>query len=263
MAPKAQTKVAAEPAGNKQQTMDSTWISVDDTPHAESAANTDKEGLPPGIKTLKMWGRTVITWGTAARNITYAQVVEAAAAKRNDQVGRYAKWVLAQSNTPHPVLRLRLNSFAGLRQCLRRGARWQLGLLRFPWEATHYANPGRPPPQGAPPHMHVQDPGCGLEWDSRGSTAIPASAALGGVHLHASACQKTVPAIKRAMPVRDHAPSATQICLVLRRSMDHACDLKWLCELPHSIKLKWVARACEVRPCPPMRPAAPPAAAGG
>jgi len=110
MAPKAQTKVAAEPADSKPQAQDSTWISVDDMPHAESDANNDKEvkaeGLPPGIKSLKMWGRTVITWGKAARNHTYAQVVEAAAAKRDDQVGRYAKWVLAQSNPHHhPGLR--------------------------------------------------------------------------------------------------------------------------------------------------------------
>jgi len=102
MASKAQAKVAAKPADNRQQTMDSTWTSVDDMPTAEPAANNDAEvkaeGLPPGIKTLKMWGRTVITWGKAARNSTYAQVVEAAAAKRDDSVGRYAKWVLAQSN---------------------------------------------------------------------------------------------------------------------------------------------------------------------
>jgi hypothetical protein len=105
MASKAQAKVAAKPADNRQQTMDSTWTSVDDMPTAEPAANNDAEvkaeGLPPGIKTLKMWGRTVITWGKAARNSTYAQVVEAAAAKRDDPVGRYAKWVLAQSNPHH------------------------------------------------------------------------------------------------------------------------------------------------------------------
>jgi hypothetical protein len=110
MASKAQAKVAAKPADNRQQALDSTWTSVDDMPTAEPAANNDAdvkaEGLPPGIKSLKMWGRTMITWGTAARNITYAQVVEAAAAKRNDQVGRYAKWVLAQSNPHHhPGLR--------------------------------------------------------------------------------------------------------------------------------------------------------------
>ena len=31
--------------------------------------------------------------------------MEAAATKRDDPVGRYAKWVLAQSNTQHPGLR--------------------------------------------------------------------------------------------------------------------------------------------------------------
>jgi hypothetical protein len=98
MAPKAQ--VAAKPAAGKPQGRGSMGIPVDDQDDEEVAA----EGLPPGIESLKMWGRTKITWGKAAKNSTYAQVVEAAAAKRDPLAG-YAKWVLAQSRPNHPGLR--------------------------------------------------------------------------------------------------------------------------------------------------------------
>jgi hypothetical protein len=94
--------MAPKPANSKPQEQGSTWITVDDMPHAESEG-ANQEALPPGIKSLKMWGRTMITWGTAARNSTYAQVVEAAATKRDPLAG-YAKWVLVQSHPNHPGL---------------------------------------------------------------------------------------------------------------------------------------------------------------
>ena len=108
MAPKTQPKVAAKPAAGKPPARGSTGIPFDDTLAylfiAESeGANEEEviaEGLPPGIKSLKMWGRTKITWGTADKNFTYAEAVDAAVAKRDPLAG-YAKWVLVQSFPNH------------------------------------------------------------------------------------------------------------------------------------------------------------------
>lgn len=76
----------------------------------ESRTGQPEEGqhgpvLPPGITSMKMWGRCKVNWGKAARNATYEQIAQAhVSPNTKDPLASYCHWALIQKGTTCPQL---------------------------------------------------------------------------------------------------------------------------------------------------------------